>query len=239
MADPSSRQGQRYATPEVLAYVDGLHAAHDGPLAAAFEAPAREGMPPIQVGASEGRLLELLARLIGGRAERIPLGWTPGTGSADPQCRAVEVGTLAGYSAIRLARGLGPQGRLWTLENDPRHAAVARAQIAAAGLGDRVEIVEGDAAVRLADVAQHGPFDLVFLDADKGRYDVYGRWAAANLRPGGLLLADNAYFFGRLLDRDDGDAEAMRRFHEEAAARFESVCIPTPDGLLLGVRRHG
>src|SRR5690606_31286516 len=124
MADPSSRKGQRYATPETLGYVDSLHAAHDGPLAAAFEAPEREGMQPIQLGASEGRLLERLARLAGAR-------------------RAVEVGTLAGYSAIRLARGLGPDGRLWTLENDPHHAAVARERIRDAGLGDRVEIVEG------------------------------------------------------------------------------------------------
>lgn len=220
MADPSSRQGKRYATPEILRYVDALHASHDGALAAAFQAPEREEMPAIQVGASEGRLLELLARLAGAR-------------------RAVEVGTLAGYSAIRLARGLGPEGRLWTLENDPRHAAVARARIADAGLGDRVEIVEGDAAVRLGDIAENGPFDLVFLDADKGRYDLYGRWAAANVRPGGLLLADNSYFFGRLLDSDDPDAAAMRRFHEEAAASFETACVPTPDGLLLGVRRAG
>ena len=208
MADPSSRKGQRYATPAILDYVDALHASHDGALAAAFEAPAREGMPAIQVGASEGRLLELLARLAGARL-------------------AVEVGTLAGYSAIRLARGLGPEGWLFTLESDARHAAVARARIAGAGLGDRVEIVEGDAAVTLSGVAAHG------------RYDLYGRWAAANLRPGGLLIADNAYFFGRLLEPDDADAGAMRRFHEEAAARFETVCVPTPDGLLLGLLRAG
>ena len=128
-------------------------------------------------------------------------------------------------------------------ERAARHAelvaAVARARIAGAGLGDRVEIVEGDAAVTLSGVAAHGPFDLVFLDADKGRYDLYGRWAAANLRPGGLLIADNAYFFGRLLEPDDADAGAMRRFHEEAAARFETVCVPTPDGLLLGLLRAG
>jgi caffeoyl-CoA O-methyltransferase len=75
----------------------------------------------------------------------------------------------------------------------------------------------------------------VFLDADKARYDLYGRWARDNLRPGGLLLGDNAYFFGRLLDETE-DAQAMRRFHQEMAAHFESVCIPTPDGLALGVR---
>lgn len=220
MADPDSRAGARYGTPEILRYLDDLHAAHDAPLAAAFEAPRREGMPEIQVGPSEGRLLELLARLAGAQ-------------------RAVEIGTLAGYSAIRLARGLGSTGRLWTLENDPRHAAIARARIAEAGLGDRVEIVEGDAAERLNDVAAHGPFDLVLLDADKGRYDLYGRWAAANLREGGLLIADNAYYFGRLLDPQDPAAIAVRRFHDEARTRFATVCVPTPDGLLLGVRRGG
>lgn len=218
MADPRSREGLRYGSPEILRYLASLHAPHDDALAAAFEAPEREGMPAIQLGPAEGRLLELLARLAGAR-------------------RAVEIGTLAGYSAIRLARGLAPDGRLWTLERDPRHAAVARARIARAGLADRVEIVEGDAVDRLSDVAAHGPFDLVFLDADKERYDVYGRWAAASLRAGGVLLADNAYFFGRLLDPDDPGAAAMRRFHEEARASFDTVCAPTPDGLLFGLKR--
>lgn len=219
MADPSSRAGARYATPEILQYLDTLHASHDASLAAAFDAPSQEGMPAIQVGPSEGRFLELLARLVRAR-------------------RAVEIGTLAGYSAIRIARGLGPAGRLWTLEREPRHAAVARDRIRRAGLSERVEIVEGDAVERLRDLEAQGPFDLVFLDADKGSYDVYGRWAAANLRPGGLLLADNIYYFGRLLDSEDPAAEAMRRFHEEARASFETVCVPTPDGLLLGLRRE-
>jgi caffeoyl-CoA O-methyltransferase len=219
MADPSSRAGARYATPELLSYLDGLHAPHDDALAWAFTAPERESMPAIQVGAQEGRLIELLVRLCRVR-------------------RAVEIGTLAGYSAIRIARGLEQGGRLFTLERDPRHAEVARGSIARAGVGDRVEIVVGDAVERLPDVAAHGPFDLVFLDADKGRYDVYGRWAAQNLRPGGVILADNAYFFGRLLDQDDADAAAMRRFHEEAREAFATVCIPTPDGLLLGIKRE-
>ena len=82
----------------------------------------------------------------------------------------------------------------------------------------------------------HAPFDAVFVDADKGNYDAYGRWAAKALRPGGLLLADNVYLFGRLMGKSD-EAAAMRRFHEESARAFETVCIPTPDGLLLGVKR--
>ena len=217
MADPDSRKGFRYGTEEVRRFVDELHAAHDGPLAAAFDAAHTDGVPAIQVGAAEGRLLGLLARLAGAK-------------------RGVEIGTLAGYSAIRLARGMGEGATLWTLENDPRHAAIAARNLEAAGLAGSVRIVQGDAVATLPSLEARGPFDLVFLDADKGRYDVYGRWAAAHLRPGGLLLADNAYFFGRLLE-DDPDAEAMRRFHREATAAFETVCVPTPDGLVVGLRR--
>jgi caffeoyl-CoA O-methyltransferase len=174
-------------------------------------------MPAIQVAPSEGKLLGMLIALAGAR-------------------RVVEVGTLAGYSALRIARALPEDGKLWSIEYDPRHAAVARASIAAAGLSERVEVLEGPGVEVLARLVPHGPFDAVFIDADKGNYDRYGRWAHANLRSGGLLLGDNAYLFGRLLE-DSPEAAAMRRFHEEAAASFDTVCIPTPDGLLLGVKR--
>lgn len=218
VADVFSRSGHGYATPEILAYLDDLHGRHDAGLAQAFDAPGAKDIPAIQVGRSEGLLLEWLTR-----AHRVT--------------RAVEVGTLAGYSAIRIARGLGPGGRLYTLERDPKHAAIARENIAAAGLADRVEVLLGDATDSLAHLGPSGPFDLVFVDADKDRYDHYGRWAAANLRPGGLLIGDNVYFFGKLLDAEGGAAAAMRRFHEEARAAFDTCVVPTPDGLLLGVRR--
>lgn len=217
MADRDSRAGSRYADPAIVRWLDELHAGFDGPLRAAFEAPDAEAMPAIQVGRSEGRLIGLLAAMVGAR-------------------RMVEVGTLAGFSAINLARALPADGHLWTVEVDPRHAAVAKARIAAAGLGDRVTVVVGDGAAVLPTLEAHGPFDVVFVDADKGRYDVYGRWAAKNLRAGGLLLADNAYFFGHLLD-DGPEAAAVRRMHEEAGAHFDAVCVPTPDGLLLGRKR--
>jgi caffeoyl-CoA O-methyltransferase len=216
MADPDSRKGVRYADPAILDWLDRVHAAHDHALATAFDAPEREGMPAIQVGPSEGRLLTLLMRMIGAR-------------------RVVEVGTLAGYSAMRIARGLAPGGHLWTCELEAKHAAVARANLHAAGLADHVTIVEGAALETLPTLERHGPFDAVFVDADKGHYPEYGRWAMDHLRPGGLLLADNAYLFGELLD-DSATALAMRRFHEEAAARLETVCISTPDGLLLGIK---
>jgi caffeoyl-CoA O-methyltransferase len=197
--------------------VDQLHAPHDHALTLAFQAPARENMPAIQVAQSEGKLLGMLIALTGAR-------------------RVVEVGTLAGYSALRIARALPPDGKLWSIEYDPHHAEVARASIAAAGLSDRAEVLVGPGVELLERLSSHAPFDAVFIDADKANYDHYGRWARANLRTGGLLLGDNAYLFGRLLE-DTPAAQAMRRFHEEAAASFDTVCIPTPDGLLLGIKR--
>ena len=217
MADPDSRAGERYATAQILEYAAKTHHPADAALGRAFGAPARHGMPEIQLGPAEGRLLELLLRLIGAR-------------------RVVEIGTLAGYSALWMARALPPGGRLWTIEADPRHAGVAAEVVGEAGFGDRVSIIKGDAAEVLPKLSDSGPFCAVFLDADKGRYDVYGRWATENLREGGLLIGDNAYLFGRLLESSD-DAGAMRRFHEEMARHFESVCIPTPDGLAVGIRR--
>ncbi|HUM01592.1 MAG TPA: class I SAM-dependent methyltransferase, partial [Thermoanaerobaculia bacterium] len=126
MSDPGSRQGHGYATASILDWLDGLHAPHDDALARAFEAPGRRGMPAIQLGPSEARLLELLLGLV--HAERV-----------------LEIGTLAGYSAIRIARALRPPGRLWTIEADPGHAAVARQSLAAAGVTDRVTVLEGAA----------------------------------------------------------------------------------------------
>jgi caffeoyl-CoA O-methyltransferase len=216
MADNSSRSGVRYADPDIVAFVDRVHAGHDAALARAFAAPDEHGMPAIQVSPSEGRLLELLLRLSSAR-------------------RVVEVGTLAGYSAIRMARALPERGRLYTLESDPEHARVARQNLRAAGVDDRVEVREGPAIESLGGLEREGPFDVVFLDADKGGYPDYGRWAERHLRPGGLLLADNAYLFGNLM-KDSEDAAAMRRFHEQTAAAFDSVCVPTPDGLVVAIK---
>lgn len=216
MADQSSRAGERYASAQILAYAARTHHPEDRALARAFQAPARHGMPEIQLGPAEGRLLELLLRL-------------------SQATNVVEIGTLAGYSACWIARALPPGGHLWTIESNPKHAGVAAEVIGEAGFGDRVTIIRDDATEALSKLNDSGPFCAVFLDADKGRYDVYGRWARENLRLGGLLIADNAYLFGRLLG-DGDEAKAMRRFHEEMALHFDSVCVPTPDGLAVGVK---
>ena len=217
MADTGSRSGGRYATAAILDYANRTHVAHDSALTAAFAAPERDGLPAIQLSPSEAKTVATLARLVGART-------------------AVEIGTLAGYSGIHIARALVPGGRLWSIESTPEHAAVARRNFERAGVADRVEVVEGQALEVLGQLEPHGPFDLVFVDADKSNYDRFGRWAATNLRPGGLLLVDNSYLFGRLLN-DDPSAAAVRRLHEESRLHFDTVCLPTPDGLLVGVRK--
>jgi caffeoyl-CoA O-methyltransferase len=215
MADNDSREGKRYTTPQILEYVNRTHARHDTALAGAFSVP--EGIPAIQVGPSEGKLIYLLLRLAGAK-------------------KIVEVGTLVGYSAIHMARALPADGHVYSIEYDPKHADVAKQNIAAAGLADRITVLVGAGVDVLPRLVEHGPFDAVFIDADKQNYDKYGRWAVENLRSGGLVLGDNAYLFGELLD-DSDRGRAMRAFHEHVAATCESVCIPTPDGLVLGVKK--
>lgn len=215
MADQDSRAGVKYTTPEILDYVNRMHVAHDEGLARAFAVP--DDVPAIQVGPSDGKLIYLLAKLVNAK-------------------KIVEVGTLVGYSAIHLARAMPPGGKLWTIEFEPKHAEIARANLAAAGLSSAVEILVGSGVDVLPTITQHGPFDVVFIDADKVSYDFYGKWAIENLRPGGLVLGDNAYLFGELMD-DSDRGRAMRAFHELVAQKCESVCAPTPDGLVVGIKR--
>ncbi len=219
MADHDSRSGVRYATPELLAFIEGHHAVHDAALARAFEAPARHGMPQIQVSPSEGRALTLLMRLLGARS-------------------VVEVGTLAGYSALCLARGMAPGGKLVSLELDPGNAEVARDNIAFAGMSEQIEVIVGPALSTLPSLARGraAELDAMFIDADKSGYPDYARWAASALRPGGLLIADNSYYFGQLL-ADHPEAARMREFHGLLGEHFETACLPTPDGMVLAIRK--
>jgi caffeoyl-CoA O-methyltransferase len=217
MADNDSRAGATYSTPAILAYLNQLHAPQDAGLQRAFDAPEKNAMPAIMVGHAEGKLLRMLLQMINAK-------------------KIVEVGTLAGYSAISMAKTLPEDGHLYSIEFNPKNAEVARENIAAAGLQDRVTVLLGAGNDVLPTLNEKGPFDAVFIDADKGNYDHYGRWAAQHTRKGGLLLGDNALYFGNLL-ADSAEAAAMRRFHEEAREFFETVCIYTQDGLLLGIRK--
>lgn len=171
------------------------------------------GLPEIQIRPEEGQMLQFLAALIGAR-------------------RILEIGTLAGYSGIWLARGLPPGGTLITLELDSRHADAARQHFALAGVADRVQLIEGDAAASLERLAQTEPFDMVFIDADKERNGAYLEWSLAHVRPGGLITAHNAFREGHLYE-DNPKANAMRAFLEALATHsgLVSTVIPVGDGL--------
>lgn len=195
----------------VDSYVEGLFAPTDPALERALRRSREAGLPQMNVSASEGKLLRLLAELVG--------AW-----------RILEIGTLGGYSAIHLARALPPEGRLVSLEVDERHAGVARENVAEAGLADKVEIRVGDARELLAGMVEsgEGPFDVVFIDADKGGYPEYLEWAIRLSRPGSLVLGDNAIRGGSVLDPGDESSRAIREFNEKLAhdERLAATVMP-------------
>jgi len=200
-------------------YIVGLFAREDDLLLALREEADRSGLPPIAISPDAGRLLQLLIAAIGAR-------------------RILEVGTLGGYSAIWMARALPPDGRLLTLEREPAHAAFARRFLQRAGLDDRVTVRVG-AALELLPALDGEAFDLVFLDADKAPLPTYLEWALRLLRPGGIVVADNALRGGRVLDAaaTDPDTEGVREFNRRLAAdpRLTSILVPTHDGVAIGV----
>lgn len=195
-------------------YVTGLLVPPDETLDAAVRAGEEAGLPQIQVSPPQGKLLHLLAKTIGARS-------------------ILEFGTLAGYSTIWLARALPADGHLITLEANPEYAEVAAASIAAAGLGEVVEVRVGPALDQLPqlDADGAGPFDLTFIDADKVHTPDYFAWALEHSRTGSLIIADNVIRDGRLADLSDDDPAiaAQRRFHEQLAAepRVEATTIQT------------
>lgn len=175
-------------------YVRRLFAAEDDCLREVRARADQAGLPQIQLPPATARAVQVLLRAVG--AERV-----------------LEVGALAGYSAVWIARALAPGGRLITLEIDPKHAALARQSLEAAGVADRTEVRVGDAATAMAALGPPGSFDAVFLDADKERYAQYAEEAARLLRSGGLLLADNALWKGRVAALEgrgtEGEGEAL------------------------------
>jgi predicted O-methyltransferase YrrM len=198
-------------------YVTGLLAPPDEALDAAVRAGEAAGLPQIQVSPPQGKLLHLLAQTISARS-------------------ILEFGTLAGYSTIWLARALPAGGRLITLEANPEYAQVAAASIAAAGLGEVVEVRVGPALDQLPQLEADGvaPFDLTFIDADKVHTPDYFAWALEHSRPGSLIVADNVVRDGQLADLSDDEPAiaAQRRFHEQLAAepRVEATTIQTVGG---------
>jgi predicted O-methyltransferase YrrM len=195
-------------------FINGLLAPGDAVLEATLRDAAAAGLPAIQVAPNQGKLLAVLARAIGAR-------------------RILEIGTLGGYSTIWLARALPPGGSIVTLEADARHAEVARGNLARAGLSEVVEVRVGPALQSLPQLAAggHGPFDLVFIDADKENMVGYLEWALRLTRPGSLIIGDNVVRGGAVVDpkSQDGAVQGVRGFLAALAAepRLNATALQT------------
>jgi caffeoyl-CoA O-methyltransferase len=193
---------------EIDAYIEGLFEPSDEVLEAALSDSRRAGLPDINVSPNQGRLMQLLVATAGAR-------------------RILEIGTLGGYSAIHLARALPEDGKLISLEIDEHHADVARNNLERAGLSGIVEVRVGDAHELMADLVE-GPFDVVFIDADKEGYPGYLDAALRLVRPGSLILGDNTIRGGTVLDPQEETAQATREFNRRVAEdpRLSGIVLP-------------
>jgi predicted O-methyltransferase YrrM len=182
----------------------------DEALSRALEASRAAGLPEIAVSAPQGKLLNLMARSMGAR-------------------RILEIGTLGGYSAIWLARSLPPDGRLISLEYSPKHAEVARANLARAGLAEVAEVRVGPGLELMRSLS--GPFDFFFIDADKGGYPDYFRGCLSLSRPGSVMVFDNVVRDGKVASSAsrDSSVRAVRQLYDDIAAepRVSATAIQT------------
>jgi caffeoyl-CoA O-methyltransferase len=209
--------------PAVVAYAEE-HSTPPPAHLVAVDAATRRDFPfwGMMVGTQEGRFLELLVFATGAR-------------------NVLEIGTFTGYSSISMAAGLAPGGKITTCELNPVHATTARAHIEASPYADRIEVREGPAIETLASLP--GPFDLVFIDADKEGYDAYFEAVLPKLAPRGLILCDNTLFGGSVLGHEDTNSAgtALRAFNDKLVADSRVVCALTTirDGVTLIRRANG
>lgn len=204
-------------------YIRDLYAREDEALLYAREEMARLGMPLIHIQPEEGRMLQFLLMTIKVR-------------------RVIEIGTLAGYSGLWIVRALPAEGILITLEHDESHAEVARRVFEQAGAGHQVDIRVGPALETLSLLASDGPFDALFIDADKPSYPAYLDWALDHIRSGGLIMAHNAFLRGEVIKRQDiysPHLEGIRTFNRRLAEddRLEGVILPVGDGIAAAIRK--
>jgi predicted O-methyltransferase YrrM len=208
-------------------YLDGVFGLGDPVLESAIAASEAAGLPDMAVSPGQGRLLHILARSVGAE-------------------RALELGTLGGYSAIWIARALGQHGRLITIERDPNFAGIAKSNFAKVGVGNLIDLRIGDALDLLPRIAAEdaGPFDFIFIDADKVRIPDYFDWAVRLSRPGALIVVDNVIRAGRVIDDRTADpsVRGVRRLNDMIAAdeRVIATTIQTVgakgyDGFLLAI----
>jgi len=219
MANDAAGVGQ--SDPLVASYLDSVLGPEDAVLAEIRQRSAREGLPEIAVARQDGRHLTALARAAQAR-------------------KIIEIGTLGGYSGVCLARALPHGGRLDTFEYDAKHAKVAAESFRRAGVEKLVHVHVGRALENLPSIEKHGPFDLVFIDADKISYPDYLHWSIANLRPDGVVLADNVFraAFGSDANWSQESVDALDVFNRELATggEFVATFLPTVEGLAMGVK---
>lgn len=230
---PNSPEHKSFAAEgaALAGYVENTFRPEDAILADVRKRAAAAGLPAIHVSPFDGRLLEVLARAA--QAKKI-----------------VEIGTLAGLSGVCLARALPEGGVLHTFEFEPKHAEVARESFRKAGVEKKVKIHVGAALKNLPAIEKDGPFDLVFIDADKENYPNYLAWAAKHLRPAGVVLCDNAFAWGLVTVGDD--AAELKQGHNATARMailatnaaladpkgpWRGMMIPTGEGLAMGVKK--
>lgn len=206
-------------------YIESLYAKEDQGLQQIRERLVNAGRWGINISANEGRMIQVLMRLAG-------------------VSKAVEVGTLFGYSGVWIARGLKEGGQLYTIERDHECVRMARNAFEECGVADRVTQLEGEAIDKLNELESQGPFDLVFIDANKSAYSEYLEWAVRNVRKGGLIIADNTLLGGGAAMSEKPENlstrqwEGMRRFNESLADQknFVATIFPTAEGLSVAVR---
>ena len=209
--------------PDLDTYKRAVFAREDDLLKNIMPDAAEQGIPRISVSPETGQTLYLLAKTIGAK-------------------KILEFGALAGYSGIWLARALPKDGQFITLEIEPKHADVTRRNYEKAGLSDRTDVRLGDGTELLKDAAQDGPFDLIFIDADKESYPKYLDFALENTRPGGLIIADNANGHGhahRALPEGDG-RRGIQDYNRRVAnhPRLISNIIPVGGWLAVSLVLH-
>ena len=209
----------------LLDYVDQTFHPEDEVLKSVREGATKAGLPPIQVGKFDALHLEVIAR-------------------ASKATKIVEIGTLGGYSGIALARALPKEGLLYTLEIEKRNATFAEESFKRAGLSDKARVLLGPALDSLESIENEGPFDLVFIDADKLNYPKYFEWAVSNLRVGGVILGDNTFAWGQIAsteyktENDRDTIGGLQEFNKRMGSdpRLRSTILPTGEGLTMGVK---
>ena len=211
--------------PELAHYAYDVFRPEDETLLQARRSAESRGLPTISLDPFEARHLEIFVRMMNAK-------------------KAVEIGTLGGYSGIAIARGMGFGGKLHTFDLHPHHAEVARQAFERANLVASVVVHAGPALENLPRIAHEAPFDLVFIEADKANYPRYLSWATDHLRVGGAIIADNTFAYGKIhrayaLDGSDlKEVNALREFNHIVATsgRFRSTILPTEQGMTVAIK---